>query len=125
WKGTNLTGLSDELINVVAEHAYRARSPRAYAAIFHMGGAVARVPPDATAYSGRDVTHNMSIDALWLPGQDDTVGPSETGWARGFLQAPQPHPAGVYVNFRENLRVSRAEFGAVWSMVERWAAQPG
>jgi len=25
----------------------------------------------------------------------------------------------------ENLRVSRAEFGAVWSMVERWAGQPG
>jgi hypothetical protein len=25
----------------------------------------------------------------------------------------------------ENLRVSRAEFGAVWSAVERWASQPG
>jgi FAD/FMN-containing dehydrogenase len=102
WKGTNLTGLSDELINVVAEHAYRASSPRSYAAIFHMGGAVARVPRDATAYSGRDVAHNMSIDAVWLPDQDDTVGPSETGWARGFLQALQPHHAGVYVNFLDS-----------------------
>ena len=25
----------------------------------------------------------------------------------------------------ENLRVSRAEFGSVWSAVERWASQPG
>jgi hypothetical protein len=25
----------------------------------------------------------------------------------------------------ENLRVSRAEFGAVWSAVEHWASQPG
>ena len=99
WKATNLTGLSDDVIDVIAEHAYRARSPRSYAAMFHMGGAVARVPRDATAYPGRDVAHNIIIDAAWLPDQDDTVGTSETEWARGFLQALQPHRAGVYVNF--------------------------
>jgi FAD/FMN-containing dehydrogenase len=99
WKATNLTGLSDEVIDVVAQHAHRARSPRSYAAMFHMGGEVARVPRDATAYPGRDVLHNIIIDAVWLADQDDTVGPSETGWARGFYQALQPHRAGVYVNF--------------------------
>jgi hypothetical protein len=26
-------------------------------------------------------------------------GTFETGWSRGFLQALQPHRAGVYVNF--------------------------
>ena len=36
------------------------------------------------------------------PDQDDTVGTSETGWARGFLQALQPHRAGVYVNFLDS-----------------------
>jgi FAD/FMN-containing dehydrogenase len=92
WKTTNLRCLSDEVIDVVAEHAYRASSPRSYAAIFHMGGAVARVPPDATAYPGRAVAHTMSIDAVWLADQDDTVGASETGWARGFLRALQPSP---------------------------------
>ena len=99
WKATSLTGLSDEVIDVVSQHAYRARSPRSYTVIFHMGGAVARVPVGATAYPGRDVAHNMTIDAAWLPDEDETVGPSETGWARGFLQALQPHRAGVYVNF--------------------------
>ena len=102
WKGTNLGGLSDEVIDIVAEHAYRPRSPRSYAAIFHLGGAVARVPRDATAYSARDVAHTMSIDAVWLANQDDTLGPSETGWARAFLQALQPHSAGVYVNFLDS-----------------------
>src|SRR5687768_7904869 len=67
--------------------------------MFHMGGAVARVPRDATAYHGRDVAHNIIIDAAWLPEEDDTVGASETGWAREFLQALEPHRAGVYVNF--------------------------
>ena len=67
-----------------------------------MGGAVARVPRGATAYPGRDVAHNIIIDAAWLADQDDTAGTSETGWARGFLQALQPHRAGVYVNFLDS-----------------------
>jgi FAD/FMN-containing dehydrogenase len=99
WKATNLTYLSNEVIDIIAEHAYDATSPRSYAAIFHMGGAVARTPRDATAYPSRDVEHNMSIDAVWLPEQDDTVRASETAWARAFLDALQPHRAGVYVNF--------------------------
>jgi FAD/FMN-containing dehydrogenase len=102
WKATNLTGLSDEVIDVVAEHAYRGSSPRSYAAMFHMGGAVARAPRDATAYPDRDVAHNIIIDAAWLPDQDYTVGASETAWARAFLQALQPHRAGVYVNFLDS-----------------------
>jgi FAD/FMN-containing dehydrogenase len=99
WKAANLTGLSDEVIDVVADHAYSGRSPRSYAAMFHFGGAVARVPRDATAYPARDVAHNIIIDAAWLPGQDDEVGTLETGWAKAFLRALQPHRAGVYVNF--------------------------
>jgi FAD/FMN-containing dehydrogenase len=99
WKGTNLAGLSDAVIDIVAEHAYRATSPRSYAAIFHLGGAVARVPREATAYSRRDVAHTMSIDAVWLPEQDDTVRAADTAWARSFFDALQPHRAGVYVNF--------------------------
>jgi FAD/FMN-containing dehydrogenase len=99
WKATNVTRLSDEVIAVVAEHAYDATSPRSYAALFHMGGAVARAPRDATAYPSRDIEHNIIIDAAWLPERDDTVGAAETAWAREFLAALQPHGAGVYVNF--------------------------
>jgi hypothetical protein len=61
--------------------------PRSYAAMFHMGGAVARAPRDATAYRGREVDHNIIIDAAWLPEQDDTVRASETAWAR---HSPRP-----------------------------------
>jgi FAD/FMN-containing dehydrogenase len=102
WKATNLTDMSDEVIDIVSEHAYGATSPRSYAAMFHMGGAVARAPRDATAYPGRDVEHNIIIDAAWLPEQDDPVGAAETAWARRFLAALQPHRAGVYVNFLDS-----------------------
>jgi FAD/FMN-containing dehydrogenase len=98
WKGTSLNRLTDEVVDVVAEHAYRAGSPRSYAAIFHLGGAVARSADDATAYAGRDVAHHMSIDAVWLPDQDDRFAAPETAWARAFFHA-LPHGAGVYVNF--------------------------
>ena len=67
WKATNLAGLSDDAIAVIADHAHAASSPRSYAAMFHMGGAVARAPHDATAYAARDVTHNIIIHAAWLP----------------------------------------------------------
>ncbi|GAA2146612.1 FAD-binding oxidoreductase [Nocardioides koreensis] len=99
WKGTNLAALSDAVIDIVAEHAYEATSPRSYAAIFHIGGTVARAAREATPYSGRDVQHTMSIDAVWLPEQDDTIRAAETAWARSFVDALQPHRAGVYVNF--------------------------
>jgi FAD/FMN-containing dehydrogenase len=99
WKATDLTALSDEVIDIVAEHSYRASSPRSYAAMFHLGGAVARTPRDATAYPGRDVDHNIIIDAAWVPDQDDSIGAAEMVWARQFLDALQTYRAGVYVNF--------------------------
>ena len=46
--------------------------------------------------------HNIIIDAAWLPGQDGAVGAAETAWARAFLEALQPHRAGVYVNFLDS-----------------------
>jgi hypothetical protein len=100
WKATNLSGLSNDVIAVIADHAYSASSPRSYSAMFHMGGAVARVRHDATAYAGRDVAHNIVMDGVWLPEESAERAPAETAWVRRFHQALQPHRAdGVYVNF--------------------------
>ncbi len=103
WKSTNLAGLSDDAISVIADRAYAASSPRSYTVMFHMGGAVARVPHDATAYAARDVAHNINIDGVWLPDESVERAATETAWARRFLQALQPHRAGsVYVNFLDS-----------------------
>ena len=103
WKSTNLAGLSDDTIAVVADHAYAADSPRSYSAMFHMGGAVARIPDDATAYSARAVAHNIVIDAVLLPDESGKHAAAETAWARGFLDALHPHSAeSVYVNFLDS-----------------------
>jgi FAD/FMN-containing dehydrogenase len=103
WKATNLAGLSDDAISVIAEHAYAAGSPRSCAVMFHLGGAVARVPDDATAYAARDVDHNIVIEGVWLPDESGKHAAAETAWARRFLQALEPHRAGgVYVNFLDS-----------------------
>jgi FAD/FMN-containing dehydrogenase len=102
WKATDLAAMSDEVIEVVADRAYRARSPRSYAAMFHLGGAVARTPRGATAYPGRDAEHNIVVDAAWLPHVRDSIAEAETAWARDLLDALQPHRAGVYVNFLDS-----------------------
>jgi FAD/FMN-containing dehydrogenase len=103
WKSTDLVGLTNDVVAVIADHAYAAGSPRSYSAMFHMGGAVARVPQDATAYAGRDVTHNIIIDGVWLPGESAERAAAETAWVRRFSQALHPHrAAGVYVNFLDS-----------------------
>ena len=103
WKATDLASLSDDAIAVIADHAYAASSPRSYAAMFHMRGAVARVPNDATAYAGRDVAHNIIIDGVWLPDESAGHAAVETAWVRQFLNVLQPHRAdSVYVNFLDS-----------------------
>ena len=98
WKSCELPALTDETIDLLAEHAYRIESPRSYIIMFHMGGAVARVPEEATAYSGRAAVHNVNIDAVWLPAEVDRAE-RERSWARTAYEALAPHELGVYVNF--------------------------
>jgi FAD/FMN-containing dehydrogenase len=99
WKATHVSRLTEAAIDILAEHAYLARSPRSYVAMFHLGGAVGRVARNATAYPARDVHHAVIIDAAWLPEQHDAVAEAEIAWARTFLDALEAHRAGVYVNF--------------------------
>jgi len=100
WKSVNLAGISDDAIAVMADHAYAAGSRLSYSKVFHMGGAVGRVPGDATAYAGRDVAHNIIIDAVWLREEAGERAVAEKAWAQRFLDALQPHrTGGVYVNF--------------------------
>ncbi|MBT2403501.1 hypothetical protein J7F00_08010 [Streptomyces sp. ISL-21] len=50
WKSSEVATLSDDLIDVLVEHTARVASPRSYTLVFHLGGAVARVPEDAGGF---------------------------------------------------------------------------
>jgi FAD/FMN-containing dehydrogenase len=96
WKSTHLPELNDDLIDVIAEHAFSSSSPRSYAAMFHLGGAVSRVPEGATAFGNRQACHAITLDAVWHG--EDSVG-RDTDWARSFFAALGRFRYGVYVNF--------------------------
>jgi FAD/FMN-containing dehydrogenase len=97
WKSTHLPELGDDLIDVIAEHAFSCSSPRSYVAMFHLKGAVSRVAGGATAFGNRQASHAITLDAVWRQGED--FGDRDTAWTRGFFAALNRFREGVYVNF--------------------------
>jgi FAD/FMN-containing dehydrogenase len=98
WKSHKLGPLTDDIIDVVIEHCAQITSPMSTVPIFSLGGAVARVPEEATAFPNRDAAHDINIVASWLP---EAVGDADRHmeWVRGLFGALEPHSRGVYVNF--------------------------
>jgi FAD/FMN-containing dehydrogenase len=97
WKSTYLPALRDDLIDVIAAHAFSSSSPRSYAAMFHLGGAVSRVPEADTAFGNRQASHAITLDGVWRAGED--YGDRDIAWTRGFFAALGSYREGVYVNF--------------------------
>jgi hypothetical protein len=97
WKSTYLPELRDDLVDVIARHAFSGSSPRSYVAMFHLKGAVSRVAEGATAFGNREVSHAMTLDAVWRPGE--AFGDRDTTWTKAFFAALGPFRDGVYVNF--------------------------
>ena len=97
WKSTYLPSLSDDLIDVIAKHAFSCSSPRSYVAMFHLKGAVSRVSEDATAFGNRQASHAITLDGVWRPGEG--FGDRDVAWTRAFFVALGRFRDGVYVNF--------------------------
>jgi FAD/FMN-containing dehydrogenase len=97
WKSWKLPPLSDSAIEVIIEQAKAISSPLSAIPIFTLGGAVARVADDATAFSGRSSAHDINFVASWLP--DDPEPERHKAWARTAWEAMRPYGHGVYVNF--------------------------
>lgn len=95
-KACDVAGLSDEVIDIVADYGRRIISPISSIALWQMGGAVARVPDDATAFHGRHAGFTFNIN-----GNSHTVDgfEEERQWARDYWDALAPHHTSVYVNF--------------------------
>jgi FAD/FMN-containing dehydrogenase len=98
--------LTDPLIDAIVEHTSAMPSPSSTFDFHHMGGAVARVSDDATAFSARRSAFCFNIVGVWHEAADDHVN---RAWVRQFASALEPFgTGGVYVNFT-------AEPGAVAS----------
>ncbi len=95
-RSCDVAALTDDVLDVVAEHGMRITSQVSSLALWQMGGAVARVGDDETAFHGRHAgfTFNINGNSLTADGFE-----AERQWARDYWDALAPHHTSVYVNF--------------------------
>jgi FAD/FMN-containing dehydrogenase len=97
WKAAFLATLTDPAVDLFVEHSARMRSPLSQVHLQLLGGAVARVPADATAFAHRDAAYVANIVGMW---SDPSEQEMHTSWVRAFASALEPHTTGgAYVNF--------------------------
>jgi FAD/FMN-containing dehydrogenase len=97
FKAGYLNAVSDETIESMVKAHGSTISPMSEIHLHHVGGAVARVPGDATAYGERAAPYLTNIIARWTDAATDTA---QIDWARGLYSAIEPATTGgSYVNF--------------------------
>jgi FAD/FMN-containing dehydrogenase len=99
-RGEHLTGLPDEAIDTYIEHGRKVSSPMSQTIVFRTGGAIARVPEDATAASHRDAPYMWHPIACW---SDPADSDDQIAWVRESSAAIKPFATGgVYLNFEQD-----------------------
>lgn len=92
-----LADLGDDTIAGLVAYAAVPSSPLNQILLHPMGGAVARVDPDATAFAYRHAAHSLTVVGMWPPG--DTDRDRHVTWAREAWESARPDSAGgAYVN---------------------------
>lgn len=91
-----LRELPDEVIAAVLEAVGSVTSPFALVGLRELGGAVARVPGDATAFAHRDKAFYLTVDNAWEP--DDAPEP-HVAWTDELWAAVAPAIDGAYVGY--------------------------
>jgi FAD/FMN-containing dehydrogenase len=97
WRSTFFETFTDEAISTIADHAGGMPTAISQVLLANLGGAVRRVPNDATAFPHRSAPFYLEVIAKHEPGADPA--PS-TSWADAFDAALRPWSTGYkYVNF--------------------------
>ena len=114
-RNANLADLSDGAIEVLLHATETKTDPNSLILLFQLGGQVARIPEQATAYSDRAAGYNVDINAQWLSA-DDPRASEHVEWVRRTHARIQPFSTGgAYVNFLngdERADAVRAAYGA-------------
>jgi FAD/FMN-containing dehydrogenase len=114
WRTVDVGRLSDEVIEIMVQHASRITSPLSSIPTYHLGGAIGRIPADDTAFGARDAGHGINIFGAWEPDRQDRD--RHVAWVRDFSAALAPYSVGQYVNFLndEGPGDVRAAYGQRW-----------
>jgi FAD/FMN-containing dehydrogenase len=119
-----MDGVDSRAATAIVEQLQATTAPMAVAQLRVLGGAMARVPAEATAFAHRDRRVMAGVGAVYDQAADKPV---HDAWADGFAAALRQGGPGVYVNFLADEgpgRVREAYPGATWDrLVEvkrRW-----
>ena len=111
WSADFLHDLPDQAIDVLVEHGTRPVSPLSQMLLMPGGGALSRVPEDATAFGLRQAPWNTHFLSMW-PDPVDTE--KNVAYTKAISSAMDPWKTGrTYLNFigdEGNTRV-RSAFG--------------
>jgi len=91
-----LDALDDETIDLILERVNAPSAPAAITELRVLGGAMARVPADATAFAHRDA---RVLFALITPFDDPAEAPIHEAWTQDYFDAIASKSTGVYSNF--------------------------
>jgi FAD/FMN-containing dehydrogenase len=117
WKSHDFKTLDDGFIQLVIDAVGRLPGPECEIFIASLGGAINRVPSDATAYPHRDVEFAMNIHTRWRDAAEDQEFIART---RQIFDAAAPFATGgVYVNFMPEDDAERVPGGAYGTNYKR------
>jgi hypothetical protein len=108
--------LSDATIDAALAAMEQATSPYSIFQLRGLGGAMARIDSDATAFAHRDRRYFVAIIGIWLDAAEDAT--VHQAWTESLWQAIRHERSGVYVNFLENegrARIHEAYPGATYA----------
>ncbi len=107
WNADFLSDLPDEAVEALVSCATAPVSPLAQVLLVPGGGAIARVPDDATAFGQRSAPWNIHILSMWPDPADDQANIDHT---REIAATMRPWSTGrAYLNFIGDEGVSRVQ----------------
>jgi Berberine and berberine like len=112
WSADFLNELPDEAVDTLVGHAVASVSPHTQILLAAGGGAIARVPEDATAFGQRTAPFNMHYLSMWEDPADDDAN---IAYTKKIAGAMKPWTSGrVYLNYIGDEGAERVEssFGA-------------
>lgn len=114
WKSLYLSGLTDDHIDDLVETARNLPSDQCLIAIWHLGGAMARVTEDATAFGKRNAPYMLSYDSCWTEPQ---MSENVIAWTRRQIKEAERYASGgSYLNFpgvgEDTSELVQAAYGA-------------
>lgn len=123
-KSDFLGPLTTQAFEVLAQAHASATSPCNQILLHQLGGAIARVPAEATAFVNRGASWLLTVVASW---EDPAEDPEpHVAWARGLWSAMRPWAQGTYVNHlgdegEERVREAYgAAYGRLAELKEVW-----